>query len=454
MNCTEVRERLSEWALGELDVEPKRALDEHLASCAGCRAEADRAAKTLGILRGVPAIETAESRRDRAVGAMAREHADAAERILLRPRRRGLWLVAASAAVLVLGLATAAYFLYLRPPTFELRVAEVRGRAQVQRDGVWQPLTPGTIVRAGDRIVTERETVIALAYDGGRIYVNQNASLAFARGRRIDLERGELCGEVTSGTLQIRTLGNDALVVRGGRFEAGLRETVALVLGSRFELPKEPEGADLAFVDRPFSEVAAEISRITGREIRAANDEVANRHVWFYGFKERKLDLLDDLEKTLKDQGIWFTKSGDTRTANLEVVAERREITYRLFAKIAEGEASLSSKDGALKLVGGEEGFVQHGGKPASRPWTVSGPAWTEPGYYGRPQRMALPGTLAFRVVGRDEQQRPIVECMVEGEEVLASLEGETAWITVGTASVTGDGEVTVPVRIRFQKKP
>lgn len=456
MNCTDVRERIEEWALGELDVEPRRALEEHLASCAACRAESERATKTLGMLRGLPALETAEARRDRAVEAMAREHADAAARILLQPRRRSrLWIAAVAAAVLVVGLANAGFFLYIKPRSFELSVAEVRGKAQFQRDGVWQAVMPGARLRAGDRLITERETVVALAWDGGRVYVNQNASLAFVRGPRIDLERGELFGEVTSGTLQIRTVGNDALVVRGGRFEAGLRETVALVLGSKFEKPEPVPGADVVFVDKPFEEVARELSIITGRQVQADNEEVAKRRVWFYGFKRDKLELLEQMERDLLDQGIFFVKpTSDTWRAKLEVIAERREIAYRLFAKISEGEASLSSKDGALKLGAGEEGFIQHGGKPTSRSWKVAGPAWTEPGYYGKPQRMPLPGTLAFRVVGRDEHQRPIVECVVEGEELLASLEGETAWITVDRASATGDGEVTVPVRIRFRKKP
>jgi hypothetical protein len=430
MKCDEVLTLIPAYALGDLDVEPRREVDDHLAACAACRAEADRSSLALGDLRSLPPVETAESRRDRAVEAMQREHAARVEGILLRPRRRWpLWI--ASAAAMLAVIAASAVVL-LRGPGTEFRVTE--GRGHVLHDGAWTVAQAGTILRAGDRLVTDRDTSVRLTFEGGWILVHSGTSITFGRDRRIELDRGELSGEL-AGPLRIQTLGNDALLVRSGRFDVGLRETIALVAGTFLKIPAKPPGADVIFEDRPFAEVAAEVSRISGRPIRPAGDEVGRTRVWFYGVRSRGASLADDLEAAVRDQGLWFRDG----VANLVYHAEKRGMARRLFARVSEGEASLSSPGGSVNLRAGDEGVVVSGSPPA----LLKGAAaeW---------RRIPIPGTLAFRVAGRDADGRLIVEAGIEGAEL---LEGG-AVIRIESSTGSGGGEVVVPLRIRIESKP
>ena len=86
-DCDDVRPRLTELALGDLDAEPAREVRTHLARCAACRAEEATAARTLGLLKAV--LPPSTERRLSAVRAMgeAREAA---------PSRRS-WVFAAAA---------------------------------------------------------------------------------------------------------------------------------------------------------------------------------------------------------------------------------------------------------------------------------------------------------------------------------------------------------------------
>lgn len=51
MKCHNSRESITQYLLGELDPEQNRGLEEHLQSCAKCRADADRQRATLSLLR-------------------------------------------------------------------------------------------------------------------------------------------------------------------------------------------------------------------------------------------------------------------------------------------------------------------------------------------------------------------------------------------------------------------
>ncbi|MBI2900975.1 MAG: zf-HC2 domain-containing protein [Planctomycetes bacterium] len=456
MRCEEARDLIPAHALGDLDAEPRRALEEHLGGCAVCRAESERTSRAAKALAELPAIETAEARRDRAVAAMAREHADRVQGILLLPRRRRRIIFAAAAALLLVA-GGAAWLLAPRDSSYSLRISEVRGRAQCLEGGSWKLLQPGMRLRRGDRIATEAESVVTAEIWGGarvgRLCVNQNSAVAIGPDRTFDLERGEIYGEIAGGEpLRIRTFGNDAIVVRSGRFEAGLRETVSAVLGISIKRPHKIEGADLVFEDRPFGEVADEVARIAGRPVRA-DEAVRQRRVWFYGMRSRGPELLAELRAQVQDQGIWLRRDGEAFVAGLSLTAERRETGRHLFARVAEGDASIASSGGAIRLAGGEEGTVQPGGTPSKRPARAAETPWLRPDYYTSRRRLDLPGALALRIVGKDAQGRPIVECSVEGAEILAVLDGETAAIVVESATQTGAGEFVVPVRIRFEKK-
>ncbi|NLI75670.1 MAG: hypothetical protein GX442_04415 [Candidatus Riflebacteria bacterium] len=52
MNCETVRDRLAEFALGDLPTPETKELETHLASCPGCRREAERQRATIGRIRG------------------------------------------------------------------------------------------------------------------------------------------------------------------------------------------------------------------------------------------------------------------------------------------------------------------------------------------------------------------------------------------------------------------
>jgi len=106
MKCDDVRESLAAHLDGEIDGAPRRAVDEHLASCADCAAERDALAKAWRLL-------------DLADAPGAPEGFDARLRARIadgegRPRGRvlGLPLPAAAAAAAVL---VAAGVLALRP---------------------------------------------------------------------------------------------------------------------------------------------------------------------------------------------------------------------------------------------------------------------------------------------------------------------------------------------------
>lgn len=460
MKCEDVLKLLPALALGDLDAEERRAVEDHVAACGACRTESDRAGRTAALLRGVTPVETAEARRDRTVEAMSREHADRVQGILLAPKRPRRWMAGAAAAGLLVAFGAAGLFVWNRTrETCTLQVTEVRGSAQVLRKGTWQPVLPGTRLDRGDRLLSGPETVVSaeIVFRGdtvGTLHLNQNTAIAIGPDRTIDLERGDVSGSVTSGPLHFRSVGNDTLTVRTGRFEAGLRDWVTMVAGVSMKKPERPANPDaaLSFEDQPFAVVARALEARLRLPIRLAGEDVARRKVWFYGASDR--DLLRDFEKAMIDQGIFLRREGGGFVANLALIAEKRDISRRFYARVNEGDATIGSTGGFLKLSAGDEGFIQKGGTPSLRRFTSADAPWLKPDFYhgkGR-ERLAIPGTLSFRVVRQDG--RPTVECEVEGDEILAMIDNEPAVIRVGSPVERGEGEFEVPVRIRFERRP
>ncbi len=460
MKCRKANELIPSRALGDLDVEEKRSLENHISGCPSCRAEADQASGVVAGLKSLPAIETAEGRRDRTVAAMAREHSDRVERILLEPRKRlGGWRVAAiAAAVLLAVLAGGGIVIRDRlDQSIDLRVAGVQGRVQVYHDGGWEPLLPGMKLSAGTRVVTRRDSVAffdvhSKRMTGGRVVLNQRSSLSVGEGASLVLDRGEIHVSLPEGGLDILTVGNETVSLSPGKCVVGLRETMVLVLGSSVKKPARVEGADVVFENQPFAKVADRVGRIVGVTIRSALPEVGDRRVWFYGRSGRKETLLDDFRAAMRGQGIQVRPSKEGMVAHLISPVEKREMSRRLFARVHEGEASLNSDAGALRLREGEEGFLQPGGTLAKSRWDGRDPAWTRPGHYlnPAPDPVSIPAKLSFRMVGKDALGRPIVECNIHGSEIVTILEGRSAVVSIEDATLTGEGEFLVPVRIRF----
>ena len=99
MNCTAVRDRLTERAVGAVPADDGQALDRHLAWCAACRKEAgelDRAATTFAFT--LAPAEPAPDLEDRVV---ERVRAAAAANRPLSGARRGRWAVALAVAGMI-----------------------------------------------------------------------------------------------------------------------------------------------------------------------------------------------------------------------------------------------------------------------------------------------------------------------------------------------------------------
>lgn len=109
LNCDDVRERLADFAAGDLDPADRAALAQHLAACPGCARAANRTAAILEVARGVEAPALS---------------ADFADRTMARVRRRARtarlvrsgWRTAAVAASLLVGLALLLVFSRARRP--------------------------------------------------------------------------------------------------------------------------------------------------------------------------------------------------------------------------------------------------------------------------------------------------------------------------------------------------
>ncbi len=233
MMCTDVRKRLPELVLGDLDAEPAAEVGAHLASCESCRAAQAALARTLTLLKSPAALPPSTERRSAAVAAMARAHAEQAERLLVRPRRRWAPWVAAAAAFLVLVVAP-----QLRLRGGSMDVASLNGRADRldRSSGTWHPLAVGEKVGIGDRLVTQPGCVVELAAGPHRLWLDQETSIDLVGVLSVALDRGRICvraGEAATEAIRVSDTANNLVQVRSGRIEIGLREVQAMVGGSR-----------------------------------------------------------------------------------------------------------------------------------------------------------------------------------------------------------------------------
>src|SRR5438105_10567363 len=140
MTCNDARKLLPDLALGDLDAEPAAEVAAHLKTCDACRAEGESLGRTLGVLRGSAPLAPSTERRSAAAAAMARAHAEQAERLLVR--RPVSWLPWATAAAFLLILGAA---LSLRGSGPVFTVANVTGGARIldREHGFWHPVLTG-----------------------------------------------------------------------------------------------------------------------------------------------------------------------------------------------------------------------------------------------------------------------------------------------------------------------
>lgn len=234
MTCTDIRKLLPELALGDLDAEPAAAVAAHLAGCADCRVASDAIRRTVGLLRTAPPASPSTERRSAAVAAMARAHAEQAER-LLAPRTRRPWLpwIAAAAAFLILVAAP-----QIRTRSWSMQVASLQGRADLldRSTGTWRPLSASEKLRVGDRLVTQQGAVVQLAAGPHRLWLDQETSIDLVDILAVGLDRGRVCVTVGDGAgepIRISDISNNVIRVPEGRVEIGLRDVQAMVGGSR-----------------------------------------------------------------------------------------------------------------------------------------------------------------------------------------------------------------------------
>lgn len=233
-SCDDVRLRLTELALGDLDAEPARDLREHLAGCAACRVEEAAAARTLGLLKS--ALPPSTERRLVAVQAMVEARHAAPS------RRRWLWSAAAALAAAGLALAWAPW-----RASGSWTAAEVVGRAERFRasEGRFSPLAPGERIGAGDRVMVVGGSV-RLERRGASIALEPGTSMGLMADGRLALERGSLRVETTgAAAVSVLDTVNDTVTIRRGRATLGLRQVRGMIAGS-FETQGEGPTAPAA----------------------------------------------------------------------------------------------------------------------------------------------------------------------------------------------------------------
>ncbi len=220
-SCDDVRLRLTELALGDLDAEPARDVRDHLAGCAACRVEEAATGRTLGLLKS--ALPPSTERRLVAVQAMveAREAA---------PSRRR-WLAVAAAVLLAAGL-TLAWSPWRSAGSWT--AAEVVGRAERFRasEGRFAALAPGERIAAGDRVVVVGGSV-RLERRGATVALEPGTSMGLMADGRLALERGALRIEAPGASaVSVLDTVNDTVTIRRGRATVGLRQVRGMIAGS------------------------------------------------------------------------------------------------------------------------------------------------------------------------------------------------------------------------------
>jgi hypothetical protein len=231
VNCVESKKLLPAMVLGDLEGAERDALVEHLKSCEACRAERAHLEKTLRIAEKLPvAAEPSGTRRMRVVAAMAAASVD--DSWVEKPRRPGWnrWWVAAAVLLAVLGTSVATGRIGFPSATYQLKVEDVRGDALVKKvDGAtWEPLTPGTTILMGDRVLT----------NGGRVWLRSTAKdlIVLADGSQVMINRSDLAAP--SVMLVYGELWAEVTPREKGRlrFESAESEGSVEVIGTKFHL--------------------------------------------------------------------------------------------------------------------------------------------------------------------------------------------------------------------------
>ena len=128
-NCRAVRENLTAYLDGELDVPARRAVDEHLARCPACRQECAALKDAWRLLDEAPAPPHPHLGSDFADRVLARAHTDAA----VSPWRRftaspvGRWVLSGAAAGFAAAIFLGGLYVTTRPaapPALVLAPAE------------------------------------------------------------------------------------------------------------------------------------------------------------------------------------------------------------------------------------------------------------------------------------------------------------------------------------------
>jgi len=219
MKCNEAVKHAAGLALDDLDIEVRRDLEGHVASCAACRGVAERERRLVEELKSAPAAETSAARRERVAEAMDAAYREAAERAVLAPRTSRRWWIGAAAAVVLAALAVP-----LLMSGGNLKVE--KGTGWVLRAGAKDQvaLNPGDAVRPGDLVITKG--VIHLVGPGrSKISINANSEVMYdisAGAPLLRMREGAVYGEVRSTELTIVVPSKGRLTIREGTFEAKL----------------------------------------------------------------------------------------------------------------------------------------------------------------------------------------------------------------------------------------
>lgn len=169
MKCDEALKRIPGLALEELDVEVRREVETHLASCGACRAAGTGQERTLAALRALPAVETSADRREDTVRGMLRARDELVERaILVRPARWGAWTATASAAALLflafgwMALGPAAWKSFrVKGAGIDLQMGGVRVEAQGEAEVIVSEPDRLVVVHGSVRVETDRPVTVA-----------------------------------------------------------------------------------------------------------------------------------------------------------------------------------------------------------------------------------------------------------------------------------------------------
>lgn len=178
MKCEDAIQRTAGRALDDLGPEERSGLDEHLETCAACRAAAERDARTVAALRAED-VEPSDVRRERAVAAMVAAHRERAGAAI--PRRR--WIAASLAAAVLVAL-TVPFLL----PKGGLSVERLDGTAVLLRgDGQRVSVRVGDRVRPGDRLETQGVVTLEGA-DRLKVLVHRDSKVLYEAAERVTLK--------------------------------------------------------------------------------------------------------------------------------------------------------------------------------------------------------------------------------------------------------------------------